>query len=110
VKWKEAMAALAKQAPERSRQNVATGQHAAPKAQRACPYAEQMDLGEGWNHVFRGGRVVKATTSPLTNPYPNPSQPVTEAPKKPILTATRETARPQKPEIKSTAAPKRASG
>ena len=29
---------------------------------------------------------------------------------KPIVTATRETARPQKPEIKSIAAPKRASG
>jgi hypothetical protein len=28
---------------------------AAPKAQRAGPSAEQMDLGEGWNHVVRGG-------------------------------------------------------
>jgi len=55
VKWKEASAALAKQAPERSRKNVATGQPAAPKAQQAGPSAEQMDLGEGWNHVVRGG-------------------------------------------------------
>jgi len=27
----------------------------APKEQRAGPSAEQMDLGEGWNHVIRGG-------------------------------------------------------
>ena len=68
--------------------------------------AEQMDLDEGWNHIVRGGCVVKATTTPSTNPHPNfPPQPVTEAPEQPIETATRETGRPQKPEPKSTAAP-----
>jgi len=36
-----------KQAPERSRKSVATGQPAAHEAQRAGPSAEQMDLGEG---------------------------------------------------------------
>jgi len=103
--------ALAKQAPECSRKSVATGLPAAPTAQRAGPSAEQMDLGEGWTHVVRGGRVVKATTTPPTNPHPNPPpQPVTEAPEETIVTATRETARPQKPEPKFTAAPKRASG
>jgi len=72
VKWKEAKAALAKQAPERSQKSVATAQPAAPKAQRAGPSAELKNLGEGWNHVVRGGRVVKATTNPPNNPHPNP--------------------------------------
>ena len=105
VKLKEAKAAVAKQAPECSRKSVATGQPVAPKAQGASPSDEQVDLGEGWNHVVRGGRVVKATTTPHTNPQPNPPpRPVTEVPEHPIVTATRETARPQKPELKSTAA------
>ena len=47
--------ALPKQAPERSRKSVATGQPASPKAQRSGPSAEQMDLSEGWNHVVRKG-------------------------------------------------------
>jgi len=109
VKWKEEKADLAKQAPESSRKSVATGQPAAPKAQLGGSSTKQMDLGERWNHVVRGGRVVKATTTPPTNQKPNPPpQPVTEAPEKPIVTATMETARPQKPEPKYTAAPKRA--
>jgi len=49
VKWKKARAVLAKQAPERSQKSDATGQSAAPKAQRVGPSAEQMDLGKGWN-------------------------------------------------------------
>jgi hypothetical protein len=48
------------------------------------------------------GRVVKATTLPIPNPFP---QPVTEAPEQPKVTATRKTARPKKPEPKSTAGP-----
>jgi len=66
VKWKEAKATLAKQAPERSRKSVATGEPSAPKAQLVSPSAEQIDLGDGWNHVVRGGRIVKATTTPPT--------------------------------------------
>jgi len=51
---------------------------------------------------------VKATTQP---PNPNPSpQPVTEAPEQAKVTATRKTARPKKPEPKSTAATKPAAG
>jgi hypothetical protein len=99
TKWNEAKAALAKQAPERSRKGVATDQTASPKAQRVGHSARQMNLGEGseWG-------VVKATTSPPTNPLPNlPPQSVTEVPEKPIVTATRETARPQKPKLKFTA-------
>lgn len=41
---------LAKQASERGRKSVATGQPNS-KAQRAGPYVEQMVPGEGWNHV-----------------------------------------------------------
>jgi hypothetical protein len=67
-----------------------------------------MDLGEGWNHVVRGGRVVKATT---LLPTPNhPSYPVTEAPEQPKVTATRKTARPQKSEPKTLATSKPAAG
>jgi hypothetical protein len=64
-----------------------------------------MDLGEGWNHVVREGRVVKATTTPPPNPKLSP-QPVTEALTQPKVTATRKTAGPKKPKLKSTAATK----
>ena len=74
---KEAKTTLAKRAPEGVRKSAATGHSAAPKAQRAGPSAEQMDLGESWNHVVRRGRVVKATTT-TTPPNLKPSpQPVT---------------------------------
>ena len=111
VKWKEARAALEKQAPFRSRKSVGRGQTSAPKAQRARPSAERMELGEGLNHVVRGGRVDKASTTPTDNPHLKQSrQQVTKAPKQPKVTSTRETARPQKPVPKSTAAPKRSAG
>jgi len=51
VKWKEAKAALAKQAPQRTPRNAAAGHPAALKAQQAGPSAEQLALGEGWSHV-----------------------------------------------------------
>jgi len=104
VKWKEA-----KDAPDRGRKSAATAHFTAPKEQRTGPSAEQKDLGEGWNHVVRGGPVVKATTPPTPIPNP-PSQPVTEASEKPKVTATRKTARPQKSEHKTTTAPKLAAG
>jgi len=111
VNWKEAKASLAKQAPERSRKRVATAQPAAPKAQRAGPSAEQKNLGEGWNHVVRGGRVFKATVNPPKNPHPNPPpHQAMKAPSKPTVTATRETARPKKHELKLSGAPQRAPG
>jgi len=76
-----------------------------------APSAQQMELGEGLNHVVRGGCVAKATTTPPTNPHPNPPpQSVMVAPDQPIVTVTRQTARPQKPEPKSTAVPKQTSG
>jgi len=55
VKWKEAKAALEKQAPQRDPRNAATGHPAYPKAQQAGPSAEQLAVGEGWSHVVRGG-------------------------------------------------------
>ena len=55
------------------------------------------------------GRVVKATTPPTPIPNP-PSQPLTEAFQKPKGTTTRKTARPQKSELITTAAPKLAVG
>jgi len=64
IKWKEVKAALAKQAPKYVRKSAAKDHTAAPKAQPAGPSAEQMDVGEGWNHVVRGGRFFKATTTP----------------------------------------------
>jgi hypothetical protein len=66
-----------------------------------------MGLGEGRNHVVRGGRDVKATTTPIPNPSP---QPLTKAPEQPKVAVTRKTARPKKPEPKSTADIKSASG
>jgi len=77
VKWKEAKGALAKQAPERSRKSVATGQPSASKSQLAGPSAEQLDLGEGWNHVFRGGVSSRLPRLHPPYPHPNPPQPVT---------------------------------
>ena len=55
------------------RKGAATGQSAPPKVQRARPSAEQMDLGEEWNHVVRGGRVVKTpTTQPQSKTHSSP--------------------------------------
>jgi hypothetical protein len=109
VKWKEAKTALAKQAPARGRKSATTAHLTALKEQRVGPSAEQMDLGEGWNHIVREGRVVKTTTPPTSIPNPT-SQPVTEPSKKPKVTATRKTAWPQKSKPKTTAAPKLAAG
>jgi len=110
VKSKEAKAALAKQAPQRAPRSAATGHPADPKAQQAGPSAEHLALGEGWSHVFRGGRVAKATaTTPAHYPNP-PPQPVTEVPRQPKVTATRKKAGPKKPELKPTAAAQPAAG
>jgi len=82
---------------------VASGKPAiAPKANRAGPSAEQMDLREGWNHVVRGGRIAKASA-----PKPIP-QPLTEAPTHPQVTATKKAAKPKKDV--TTTNPKAASG
>jgi len=54
--------ALAKQAPERARKNAAKGQPAAPKTQRAGPYAEQTDLDKEWTTSSEGGVLSRPPT------------------------------------------------
>ena len=88
--------------------SAATANGASPKAQRADPSAEQMDLDEGgmtsskWA-CFQGHQ--------HSTPNPNfPPQPVMEGLKHPKVTATRKTARSKKPEHKSTTATKPAVG
>jgi hypothetical protein len=81
-------------------------QPAAPKATRAGPSAEQMDLGDGWSHVVRGGRVVR-DSAPVPTPAPSP-QPVDKAPKVPLVTATVKKAKPEKAVPKTAPAPKKA--
>ena len=69
----EAKAALAKQAPAQGRRKAATSHPAALKAKRVGLSAEQMDLGEVWSHVVRGGRVKTSAPSPTPKPTPNQS-------------------------------------
>jgi len=111
VKWKEAKAALAKQAPERSRNSVPQVILPLLKLSGPVPLPSRWTWARVESRRPRG-RVVKVTTTPPNNPHPKPPpQPVTEALGKSIVTATRKTARPKQPEPKSTAAPtKRASG
>jgi hypothetical protein len=64
-KWKEAKAAVAKRAQgERSRKDVISTRLQAPKSAPAKRSSEQEELSPGWNHVVRGGRVVKAQPTP----------------------------------------------
>jgi len=49
-------------APYLGGKSVATDQLAAPIAHWPGASTEQVDLGEGWYHVFRGGRAVQDTT------------------------------------------------
>jgi hypothetical protein len=73
VKWKEAKAAVAKQASEGVQKSAARS--AAPKAQRAGPSAEQTDLGEGWNDVVRMGLLSRPPPlHQIQNPLLNRSQ------------------------------------
>ena len=51
------------------------------------------------------------SSKPPTNPHPNPlPHPVTETPKRPIVNATRDMARPKKSGLNSTAAPELTAG
>jgi hypothetical protein len=69
VEWKKARPAVAKLASER-RKGAASGKPARPETQRAGTSAQQVDLGDEWNHVVRGGRIFKATTTPPPNRIP----------------------------------------
>jgi hypothetical protein len=106
-KWKEARAALAKRAPSKGPKSntIATGKSPASKVKQVEPSGEQMEFG-GVEPRLPKGRVVHSAP-----PHPAPnhitSQP-TEA-RKPIVTTTSKTAKPEKPAPKTAAAPKVAS-
>jgi hypothetical protein len=64
-KWKEVKAAAAKRAQgEGSRKDGVSTRLPAPNSAPAKPSSEQEKLGSGWNHIVRGGRVVKAQATP----------------------------------------------
>ena len=110
AKWKEAKAALAKQAPQRGPRNAATGHPAAPKVQLAVPSSGQLALVEGRSHVARGGvlpRLPPPFRALIQIPRP---QPVTKVPWHPKVIATMKKAGPKKPEPKPTAAAETAAG
>jgi hypothetical protein len=93
-------AALANRTPTQGRKTIATGNPAAPKAKPATLSDEQVELGVGWSHVFRG-RVVKASTpSPISKPI---SQPVTGATNRPQVTAAGKKAKPEMAQPKTSA-------
>jgi hypothetical protein len=79
-KWKEAKEAIARRAPAGPvlRSGAPSGEVRRAPTQPQ-PSAEQLSLGDGWNHVLRGGRVTKAQPAPP--PKPTPTE-VTAAPKK----------------------------
>jgi hypothetical protein len=63
-KWKEAKAAAAKRAQgERGRNDGVSTRLPAPKSAPPKPSPEQEKHGHGWNHVVRGGCIVKAQSS-----------------------------------------------
>jgi len=67
--------------------------------------AEQDSLGSDWNHVVRGGRVVRAT--PPTESQPTPG-PVTETPTRSEVTNTSHKGKTAKSASKFTVSPKQA--
>jgi hypothetical protein len=105
-KWKEAKAAIARRAPEGPvmRSGAHSGEVRKAPTQ-PLPSAEQLSLGDGWNHVLRGGRVAKA--QPARPPKPTRTK-VTAAPKKAPVKSTSKKAKSKKPAPKVSAAPKRA--
>jgi hypothetical protein len=64
-KWKEVKAAAAMRAQEeRCRKDEVSTRRPAPKSVPPKPSPEKEKLGPGWNHVVRGGSVVKAQATP----------------------------------------------
>jgi hypothetical protein len=102
LKWKEAKAALVKRGqPERRQAICAPGRPAAPQPARAVPTAELESLGPGWNHVVKGGRVLKST-------FPNPAESspklVTAAPEQSKVSICKKGGAAAIPALKSTKA------
>ena len=69
---------------------------------RSQPSAEQLSPGGDWNHVLRGGRVVKVP--PVSPPRPTTS-PVAEASIKAQMSSTSKKASSKKPAPEVSAAP-----
>jgi hypothetical protein len=82
VKWKEAKAALAMWTPVVRSKEGSAPSLAAPKAKRADPSAQQENLGPGWNHVVRGGCVVRAIPADILHN----ADPLTLTPTPPVGT------------------------
>jgi len=83
----------------------------APKSSAGWALHRADGPGRGMESCIPRGRVVHATTTPPSKPNPNPSpQRGTETPAQPKVTATRKTARPEKPDHEPTAALKSGSG
>jgi hypothetical protein len=99
-KWKKAKAALARSGP-----TEALGKSGSTASARQEPSAEELSLGEGWNHVLPGCRVAKVPPSPSPQPTPTP---IAQAHKKAKTTGTSNEARTKKPAPKVPAAPKKA--
>jgi hypothetical protein len=94
VKWKVAKAALAKRTP------VGKKEGSAPSTVAPKLTAEQEILGPDWTHVFREGRVVKATPS---NPIPTTKPIIAPTPKIVVLS---QKGKAVKPTPKVTVSPK----
>jgi hypothetical protein len=82
IKWKEAKAALARRAPERARKS---GDRPTCRTESSAGRVLCRADGPGRGVESRRpkGRVVKATTTPIPNPSP---QPITETPEQPKVT------------------------
>jgi hypothetical protein len=57
--WKveRSKGAIAKRAPMQSRKTTATSNRATPKSKNVGHSAMQMDVGNGWSHVVKGGKL-----------------------------------------------------
>jgi hypothetical protein len=104
AKRKDAKAALAKRAPIVRSKGGSPRPLAAPKAERAEPFAKAESLEPGWNNVH-WSRVDKAATPPSPNPTHSP---VTETPTRHEVTTTRKKSKTAKSAPKVTVCPKHA--
>jgi hypothetical protein len=82
AKWKEAKAALAQKTPIAHKKVCGAPTRTTKPVE---PSAEQQSLGSSWNHVVRGGRVVKGANPPSPKPAPVT---VTETPNRVEVTTT----------------------
>jgi hypothetical protein len=88
VKWKEARAALVRKASSTSPRPVARTKQPKTRPSKPAISAEQKSLGDGWNHVVRGGRTVKSQPTPTTTATkPAEKQPNKVAPPKKVQPA-----------------------